>query len=143
MDSNEVWLDVEALDARGRTLARSGALDERGAVDPAAHLVRAQPVDGDGRRIDRRDVQHVHGVAWDNSLPSSDPVAVRYRLPDGTARVRARLLYRKLPADYLRAACAAMQDADAVTRTRCADVPVIEIASADEAVTPRSDLPRF
>lgn len=126
MDSNEVWVEVEAHDGAGRLLGRSGGLDGEGRLDEAAHLVRVQPVDGAGDPIARRDVQHLHGVAWDTALGPSDPAAVRYRLPEGTARVRARLLYRKLPIEYTRAACSALGDEAA--RRRCRDLPVIEVA---------------
>ena len=89
IDSNEVWLEVEALDASGRVLARSsGALAADGTLDAGAHLVRAQPVDGDGRPLARRDPQHMRGVAYDTSLSPSDPQAVRYALPPAT-RARA------------------------------------------------------
>ena len=48
MDSNEVWLEVTALDAAGQVIAVRAARGRDGALDADAHLVRAQPVDGDG-----------------------------------------------------------------------------------------------
>ena len=134
MDSNEVWIEVDALDGRGRVVARSGALDAAGRLDAGAHLVRTQPVDAQGDPIALRDVQHLRGVAWDTSLNPSDPSAVRYRIPERVARVRARLLYRKLARDYTLAACAAIADPEA--RRRCTEVPVIEIANDERPVGP-------
>ena len=76
----------------------SGARGRDGALDGEAHLVRAQPVDGRGAPLARRDPQHQRGVAFDMALTPSDPQVVRYEVPKGTARVRARLLYRKFTA---------------------------------------------
>ncbi len=131
-DSNEVWLEVRAFDGAGALLGESGALDDNGAVDPAAHRVRAQPVDGEGRPLPRRDVQHMRGVAWDTSLSPADPQAVRYRLPAGTARVRARLLYRKFDRAYLAFACAGVPEGPA--RRRCEAPPIVEVAAAEAPV---------
>jgi hypothetical protein len=119
---------VQAIDGAGRVIGESGALDAAGALDGAAHRVRAQPVDGEGRPIARRDVQHVRGVAWDATLSPADPQAVRYRLPPGTRAVRARLLYRKFEKQYAKFACA--QVADPAARARCEDPPVVEMARA-------------
>src|SRR5439155_22553928 len=131
MDSNEVWLEVEARDAAGRVVGRSGALAADGTLDAGAHLVRAQPVDGEGRPLERRDPQHMRGVAYDTSLAPADAQAVRYALPATAARVRVRLLYRKFSAAYARAACARVADAE--TRRRCATPPVIEVARGEIA----------
>jgi tetratricopeptide (TPR) repeat protein len=131
-DSNEVWLEVTALDGAGRVLAESGAPDGRGLVGEEAHRFRAQPVDAEGRPVARRDVQHIRGVAFDTSLSPADPQCVRYRLPAGTARVRARLRYRKFEPPYLERACARLPDAQA--RARCLAAPIVEVAEAEAAV---------
>jgi tetratricopeptide (TPR) repeat protein len=128
MDSNEAWIALEALGGDGRRLGQSGALDGNGDVDGAAHFIRAQPVDGEGQPIARRDPQHTRGIVWDTSLGPADPLLVRYRLPPGTMRVRARLLYRKLSAAYVRYACATVT---ASLRARCEAVPIVEIARAE------------
>ena len=52
MDSNEVWLEVTALDAAGKAIAMSGGRGRDGALDREAHLVRAQPVDAHGAPLD-------------------------------------------------------------------------------------------
>jgi tetratricopeptide (TPR) repeat protein len=128
MDSNEVWLEVLAKSARGEIIGRSGLLGNKGALDPEAHLVRAQPVDDGGAPLLRRDPQHMHGVAFDASLAPADPQAVRYLVPAGTATVEARLLYRKFTAPYAKAACKNVPDR--ALRTRCETLPVIEMARA-------------
>ncbi|HZS41434.1 MAG TPA: tetratricopeptide repeat protein [Polyangia bacterium] len=126
-DSNLVWLEVEARDAAGGLVGRSGALDRAGALDADAHLVRAQPVDGEGRPLERRDPQHMRGVAFDASLSPSEPQVVRYTLPPGTAQVRARLLYRKFTAAYAKRACGILPRA---ARRACEAVPTVEVARA-------------
>ena len=78
-------------------------------------------------------------MAFDTALTPSDPQVVRYEVPKGTARVRARLLYRKFTAAYAAFACA---DLPAGLRARCLDLPIAEIASAEIAAgAPRTDDP--
>ena len=110
-DSNEVWLEVEVLDG-DRVVARN-----------ADHLIRAQPVDGDGKPLLLRDPQHQRGVVWDTSITPADPQVVRYRFDGAPAhplRVRARVRYRKFTEAYGRAACAG-----------CADIPVIDVGEGE------------
>lgn len=136
MDSNEVWLEVRALDAAGKLVGESGALRSEAKGPPAlgkeAHLVRAQMVGPDGVPLAFRDVQHARGVVYDNALNPGDPQAVRYELPRSTRRVQARLLYRKFSAEYLRFACAQIPD-DKV-RHDCESAPVVEMAKAEVEV---------
>ena len=130
MDSNQVWLEVTALDERGRVLAGSGVASPGGELPADTHLVRVQPVDGNGRPLLRRDPQHMRGVAFDAALTPSDPQVIRYHVPASAARVRARLLYRKFTAAYAGRACAGVP---AASRARCLDLPVVEIAAAELA----------
>jgi tetratricopeptide (TPR) repeat protein len=140
MDSNEVWLEVTALDARGKVLGVSGGRGRDGALDPDTHLVRAQPVDARGAPLARRDPQHQRGLAFDAALTPSDPQVVRFAVPRGTARVRARLLYRKFTPAYAALACADLPEP--ATRARCLSLPIAEIAAADVAAgEPPSDDP--
>ena len=135
MDSNEVWIEVRALDDAGRVVGESGALRPAGRgpdeLPREAHLVRAQVVDADGAPLGFRDVQHARGVVHDNSLAPGDPQAVRYALPRAAVRVEARLLYRKFSAEYLRFACAEVPD-PAVRRT-CEAAPIVELARGELA----------
>jgi tetratricopeptide (TPR) repeat protein len=131
MDSNEVWVIVEALDDRGRVIARSGGLEPDGAVPPDAHLVRAQPVDENGVPLLARDPQHMRGMAFDAALLPSDPSVVRYAIPAKAARVRAILVYRKFSVAYARRACADLPDA--AMKARCLDLPVVEVARGEIA----------
>ena len=56
VDAFDVWVELEALDERGRTLFHSGAVaDEgRGPVDPGAHLYRSLLLDEHGNPINKR-----------------------------------------------------------------------------------------
>jgi len=130
MDSNEVWLEVTAFDARGKVIGVSGGRGRDGALDAQAHLVRVQPVDERGAPLTRRDPQHQRGIAFDAALAPSDPQVVRFAVPPRTARVKARLLYRKFTAAYAKFACA---DLPARTRGRCLDLPIAEVATAETA----------
>ncbi|HEX2569167.1 MAG TPA: tetratricopeptide repeat protein [Polyangia bacterium] len=132
MDSNEVWLEVEALDAAGQVIGKSGGRDASGALLPDTHLVRVQAVDGEGHPLLRRDPQHMRGVVYDNALGPSDPVAVRFAVPVGTERVRARLLYRKFSPAYAGLACAGI--GDATVRRRCVELPEVEVVHAETAL---------
>jgi hypothetical protein len=140
MDSNEVWLEVTAFNAAGKPIGVSGARGRDGALAADTHLVRAQPVDGRGAPIARRDPQHQRGLAFDAALTPSDPQVVRFEVPRGTARVRARLLYRKFSPAYAAFACADLPAAAA--RARCLDLPIAEIAAAEIAAgAPRTEDP--
>jgi Flp pilus assembly protein TadD len=129
MDSNEVWLEVDAFDAAGQVIGRSGGRDASGALLPDTHLVRVQAVDGDGHPLLRRDPQHMRGVVYDNALGPSDPVAVRFAVPAQAERVRARLLYRKFSVAYAGLACAGITDV--ATRQRCNEIPTVEVVQAE------------
>jgi hypothetical protein len=132
VDSNEVWVELISLNSKGKVLRHSGAFDADGHLDPDAHRVRAQPVDEHGRPLARRDVQHQRGVVFDTRLPPGQARAARYALPQGTTRVKARLLYRKFSKDYAQFACAEIKDP--VVHARCVDVPVLEVAAAEVAL---------
>jgi cytochrome c-type biogenesis protein CcmH/NrfG len=141
VDSNEAWVEVTVTRADGDPVARSGILSPRGELDPDVHLIRGQPVDGEGLPIRERDPQHMRGVVWDTTITPADPQVVRYRLeraPEGPHHIRARVRYRKVSAAYAQSACRKLADPDA--RARCLAVPVVEISEAeqDETAEPRS-----
>jgi hypothetical protein len=127
MDSNQVWLEVTGFDGRGRAIFASGRAGSREDLPAGTHLVRAQLVDGEGRPIARRDVHRGRGVVFDQALAPGEPRIVRFALPPRVTRLEARLLYRKFAPGYARAACAPLPDE--ATRTRCVDIPVVEVAT--------------
>jgi hypothetical protein len=104
-DSNEVWVDVEVRNG-GRPLARSGAVDERGFVDPWSHFVNTLVLDKDGRRIDRRNVQDIFVPLYDHQIPPGAGQTIHYRLDvpadaRGEIEISARLRYRKFDRTFM------------------------------------------
>lgn len=123
-DSNQVWIEWIAYGADGEILKASGEVVD-GEVDPTSHQLRAWPLDADGRLLARRDVQHQRGVAFDTRLPPRTPRVVRYRVPEGTQRITARLRYRKFSKDYAAFACASLTGAQ---QARCLAPPITDMA---------------
>ena len=101
VDAFDVWLDVEAVDDRGRVLLRSGALENgTGAVDPAAHFYRSLQLDGHGNRINKRNAWATRSLAYVRLIPPGAADTIHYRLDvpadaGDTVTVTARLRYRK------------------------------------------------
>ncbi len=130
-DSNQAWIEWRVFGADGAPLAHSGVLDG-GRLPAEAHRIRAQPVDPRGDPLAERAVHALRSVVFDTRLPPMQPRAARYRLPDGAARARARLLYRQFDADYAAFACRPLPPGPA--RDRCFEPPVVEVAAAEVAV---------
>jgi hypothetical protein len=104
-DSNEVWVDVEVREG-ARPLGHSGAIDERGFVDPWSHFVNVFMLDRHGNRIDRRNPQDIFVPLYNHQIPPGAGQSIHYRLsvPDdaaGPVEVTARLLYRKFDRAYM------------------------------------------
>jgi hypothetical protein len=139
-DSHQVWVEWTAWDGAGRILRQSGGVTG-GVLDPASHLLRVQPVDGEGWPIARRDAHRTRGAVYDTTLKPAEPRVVRYALPPGTRRVRARLRYRKFSSEFAQAACAGIDDP--AVRERCGALPVAEVGEAAASVlggrVPRSE----
>ncbi len=131
-DSNEVWLHVQACDDEARVLGESGAVAADGRRDAEAALIRAQPIDGEGKPIQRRAAQHTRAGGFDNGLLPNEARAFRYALPEGTTVVRARLLYRQFDKDYVDFACETVPPGP--TRDRCLDPPTIVVADVEVPV---------
>lgn len=140
-DSHQVWIEWTAFDANGAIILQHGSLDADGVLEAAAHQLRAWPLDADGKLLARRDVQHQRGVAFDTRLPPRTPRVVRFRVPEGAARVAARLRYRKFSVAYAQFACAGLT---AVKRARCLKPPITDVAAdavalVDGRVPPSED----
>src|SRR5512138_276129 len=101
VDAFDVWIDLEATDDTGRTLLRSGALEDgSGAVDPDAHFYRSLQLDARGNRINKRNAWATRSVAYVRLIPPGAADTIHYRLdipPDAgnTVTITARLKYRK------------------------------------------------
>lgn len=133
VDSNDVWVEV-TIAPPGTSPGLGGSLRDD------THLVRGQPVDGNGEPLLRRDPQNMRGVVYNTSLSPADPSVVRYaaRLDElqlgkdvTTLELVATLRYRKFSREYAAFACKSLPPAvDAATRARCLEPPVIDMAVA-------------
>ena len=102
VDAFDVWVELEAVDDRGRVLLHSGAVaDERkGPVDPGAHFYRSLQLDEHGNPINKRNAWATRSVAYVRLIPPGAADTVHYRLDipkDAGAKIflRARVNYRK------------------------------------------------
>jgi tetratricopeptide (TPR) repeat protein len=102
LDAFDTWLDVQARDATGRIVFRSGHVenDGRGPVDPGAHFYRSYQLDGDGNPINKRNAWQARSVLYVHQIPpgAADVAHYRLRIPSdvkGPITVAARLNYRK------------------------------------------------
>ncbi len=102
VDAFDVWVELEAVDERGRILLQSGAPADggRGPVDPGAHFYRSLALDAHGNPINKRNAWAARSVAYVRLIPPGAADTVHYRLtiPDdaaGKISLRARVNYRK------------------------------------------------
>ena len=106
-DSNQVWLDVRVVDASGKVVGRSGAMDEEGFVDPWSHFLNAFVIDREGKRIDRRNAEDIFVALYNNQIPPGAADVVHFRLDVpadavGPLRATVALRYRKFDTAYMR-----------------------------------------
>jgi len=102
VDAFDVWVELEAVDDKGRVLLHSGAVaDEgRGPVDPGAHFYRSLQLDEHGNPINKRNAWATRSVAYVRLIPpgAADTVHYRLRIPDNAGDrifLRAKVNYRK------------------------------------------------
>jgi tetratricopeptide (TPR) repeat protein len=105
VDAFDVWVELEAVDERGRTIFHSGGFeyqDERGAgpVDPGAHMYRSLLIDEHGNQINKRNAWAARSVAYVRLIPPGAADTVHYRLDipaDAGNRIflKAKVNYRK------------------------------------------------
>lgn len=119
VDAFDVWLEVQAWDARGRTIFWSGKVEDdgRGPVEPGAHFYRSFMLDGAGNPIDKRNAWQARSVLYVRLIPpgAADVAHYRMELPrdvQGPVRVRARLQHRKFAHYYTQYAYAGRAEGD-------------------------------
>ncbi|MBI2219918.1 MAG: tetratricopeptide repeat protein [Acidobacteria bacterium] len=101
VDAFDVWVELEGVDDKGRTVFHSGeaAGGGRGPVDPAAHFYRSLMLDGNGNPINKRNAWMTRSVAYVRLIPpgAADTVHYRVRVPDDARAItlRAKVNYRK------------------------------------------------
>jgi Flp pilus assembly protein TadD len=102
VDAFDVWVELEAVDDRGRTLLHSGLVrDEgKGAVEPGAHFYRSLLLDDHGNPINKRNAWAARSVVYVRLIPPGAADTVHYRLdvPEdagGRIYLKAKVNYRK------------------------------------------------
>ena len=101
IDALDVWVELKAEDETGRVFFHSGKLQwENGPTDEGAEKYRSVLVDAHGKRIDKRNVWAIRGVAYAKVIPpgAADVVHYRLKVPKDIGKrvtLTARLNYRK------------------------------------------------
>jgi tetratricopeptide (TPR) repeat protein len=102
VDAFDVWVELEAIDDRGRVLLHSGALagGDTGPVDPGAHFYRSLQLDERGNPINKRNAFMTRSVAYVRLVPpgAADTIHYRLQIPDDAGdriTLRAKVNYRK------------------------------------------------
>src|SRR5688572_16687638 len=102
VDAFDVWVELEAVDDKGRVLLHSGAVaeDGKGPVEPGAHFYRSLQLDEHGNPINKRNAWMTRSVAYVRLIPPGAADTVHYRLQipkDAGDRIflRAKVNYRK------------------------------------------------
>ena len=107
LDSFDIWLELQARDAAGKTIYWSGRVEEggKGPVEPGAHFYRAYQLDGEGNPIDKRNAWQARSVLYVRAIQpgAADVAHYRVRIPKdaaGPVTLTAKLNYRKFSRYY-------------------------------------------
>jgi tetratricopeptide (TPR) repeat protein len=107
VDAFDVWLELQAKDAAGRTIYWSGCVTEdgKGPVEPGAHFYRSYQLDGEGNPIDKRNAWQARSVLYVRLIPPGAADVAHFRVPvprdaKGPIQFTAKLNYRKFSRFY-------------------------------------------
>ena len=105
-DFYESWVEFEAKDAAGRTLAHSGALQHDGSLDPGAHSFTNRLINVNGQLNDLHQVWDTRVIAYNNTITSGRSQIVRYefKIPKdatGPISMTARVNYRRFNQHFI------------------------------------------
>jgi len=102
VDAFDVWLELQAVDDRGRVLFWNGFAEDggKGPVEPAAHFYQSFQLDGKGNRINKRNAWSTRSVLYVSLVPPGAANTARFRLnvPEDAGEkvtLKAKLNYRK------------------------------------------------
>jgi tetratricopeptide (TPR) repeat protein len=102
VDAFDVWVELEAVDEKGRVLLHSGSVadDGKGPVEPGAHFYRSLQLDAHGNPINKRNAWATRSVAYVRLVPPGAADTIHYRLdiPEDAGDkifLRAKVNYRK------------------------------------------------
>lgn len=79
-DAQDVWLELEARDARGAIIAHAGRAHATDPDDSEAHVLRARVVDERGVALWAREIHDFRTPLVDHTVAARDVAVVRYRL---------------------------------------------------------------
>jgi len=107
VDAFDVWLELEARDAAGRSIFWSGRVEDggKGPVEPGAHFYRSYQLDADGNPINKRNAWQTRSALYVRLIPPGAADVAHYRVaipPDvrGPISLTAKLNYRKFSHYY-------------------------------------------
>ena len=105
-DMYESWVDLTVADSSGKILARSGALQPEGQLDPAAHSFTSRLVNKSGNLNNHHEVWNNRTVVYNNSIQAGRSQVVRYgfTLPlimDGGVTITASVKYRRFAPHFI------------------------------------------
>jgi tetratricopeptide (TPR) repeat protein len=119
VDAFDVWLELTATDATGRTIFWSGKVEDngRGPVERGAHFYRSYQLDGEGNMINKRNGWQTHSLLYAKLIPpgAADVGHFRVTIPKdakGPITLRARLNHRKFSYYYTQFAYAGKPKTD-------------------------------
>jgi hypothetical protein len=107
-DINEAWIWLRAVDAQGRPIYESGAINQTpNDVDPSAHFYRTVPVDRNGQHVWKHDLFNMVGDNYKKGIPAggADVAEYSFSIPNwtkGPIVVGAVLRYGKFNNRYAR-----------------------------------------
>jgi len=105
IDINEPWLELIVVDADGKEVYSSGAINSKNEVDKHARFYFSSLVNRQGQRVWKHDLFNAVGESYGNLLDpgKADIQSYEFVIPDWAAaplKAKARLRYRKFNHDY-------------------------------------------
>ena len=117
VDAFDVWLELQATDARGRIIYWSGRVEDdgKGPVEAGAHFYRSFLLDEHGNPINKRNAFHARSLLYARLIPpgAADTAHFRMTIPEdveGPVSLVAKLNYRKFSHYYTQFAYAGRPD---------------------------------
>lgn len=107
VDAFDVWLELQAKDANGRTIFWSGKVEDdgRGPVEEGAHFYRSYMLDGAGNPVNKRNAWQTRSLLYVRLIPpgAADVAHYRIQIPEdasGPITLTTKLNYRKFSHYY-------------------------------------------
>jgi Flp pilus assembly protein TadD len=102
IDALDVWLELQVVDDKGRTIFWSGKVEDdgKGPVEKGAHFYRSLQIDAHGNPINKRNAWATRAVMYAHLIPpgAADTAHFRLHVPNNVGdkiTLHAKLNYRK------------------------------------------------